>query len=76
MATLNLKNFPDTLYRKLKRQARAQHRSVSQQVALILSTALEQPEPLSILALRGLGKERWAGIDPTRHVRSERKAWD
>jgi len=30
---------------------------------------------LSILALRGLGKEHWHGVDPARHVEAERDEW-
>jgi plasmid stability protein len=76
MATLNVKNLSDRLYRKLQRRAALHHRSVAQEVTHILTQALEQPEPLSILGLKGLGKEHWKGIDPARHVRAERRAWD
>ena len=76
MATLNVKNLPETLYRRLRKRARAQHRSISQEVTHMLSEALEASEPSSILVLRGLGKERWAGIDAARHVRAERRSWD
>ncbi len=76
MATLNVKNLPDSLYRKLQKRAKQQHRSVAQEVTKILDDALEAPDPLSILALRGLGKEQWAGIEASAHVRTERKSWD
>ena len=76
MATLNVKNFPDRLYRKLQARAKRQHRSVAQEVTHILSAALEQPEPLSILELQGLGKEVWAEVDAAEHVESERRSWD
>ena len=76
MATLNIKNLPDRLYRQLRKRARAQHRSIAQEVTHMLSEALQNREPLSIMALRGLGKERWAGIDGARHVRAERRSWD
>jgi plasmid stability protein len=76
MATLNVKNLPDKLYRQLRKRARAQHRSIAQEVTHVLSQALEAGEPQSILALRGLGKERWAGIDAAKHVAAERRSWD
>lgn len=76
MAVLNVKNLPDALYKKLKARARAQHRSVAQEVMHLLTRLFEQPEPLSILELRGLGKDAWAGVDPTRHVAEERASWD
>jgi plasmid stability protein len=76
MATLNVKNLPDLLYRKLQKRAKRQHRSVAQEVTKILDDALESPDLGSILTLRGLGKEQWAGIDPAAHVEAERKSWD
>jgi plasmid stability protein len=76
MATLNVKNLPDRLYKKLQSRARRQHRSVAQEVTHILAEVLEQPEPLSILDLRGLGKEVWRDVDATEHVESERRSWD
>jgi plasmid stability protein len=76
MATLNVKGLPDGLYRRLQRRARAQHRSVAQEVTHILSEALETPPPLSIMELRGLGKEHWQDIDAADHVDRERRSWD
>lgn len=76
MATLNIKNLPDPLYRKLQARARRERRSVAQQVTEILVRALEEPEPLSILDLQGLGKEHWRGIDAAAHIRRERSSWD
>jgi plasmid stability protein len=76
MATLNVKNLPDPLYRKLKARARAHHRSVAQELTHLLSELLNEPQPLSILELRGLGKATWAGVEPARHVAEERASWD
>ncbi len=76
VATLNVKNLPDALYRKLQARARRQRRSVAQEVTQILCDVLETPRPLSILELRGLGKEHWQGTDASEHVRHERTAWD
>lgn len=76
MATLNIKNLPDTLYRKLQTRAKRDRRSVAQEVTHLLSQALEASRPLSILDLRGLGKELWQGVDAAEHVRSERASWD
>jgi plasmid stability protein len=63
MATLNIKNVPDSLYKKLQARARRLHRSVAQEVIHLLSGAQEQPEPLSVMELRGLGKELWKDVD-------------
>ena len=76
MATLNIKGLPDILYRRLQRRARAQHRSVAQEVTHILSEVLETAAPLSILELRGLGKAHWRTIDAGAHVDAERRSWD
>ncbi|MGH6715597.1 MAG: FitA-like ribbon-helix-helix domain-containing protein [Bradyrhizobium sp.] len=75
MATLNVKSFPDALYRKLKARAKHERRSVAQEVTVLLSQVLEPPPSLSILDLRGLGKELWRGIDAATHVVDERSAW-
>lgn len=76
MATLNVKNLPDTLYRKLQARAKRERRSVAQQVTHLLSEALEATKPLSVLELQGLGKEHWKGADAATHVRRERESWD
>lgn len=76
MATLNIKNLPDALYKKLQARARREHRSVAQEVTHLLSEALEARKPLSILDLRGLGKEQWQGIAAAAHVARERASWD
>lgn len=76
MATLNIKNLPDALYRRLKARAEREHRSIAQQVTHMLDEALREPEPLSILELQGLGREVWEGTDAAAHVEAERRAWD
>jgi plasmid stability protein len=76
MATLNIKNLPEPLYRKLQARAKRERRSVAQEVTHLLSQVLEAPAPLSLLELRGLGKEHWRGIDAAEHVDQERAAWD
>jgi len=62
----------------VRNQARAkrERRSVAQEVTRLLDAALDTPEPLSILELRGLGKEHWKDIDAATHVQRERAAWD
>ena len=76
MATLNIKNLPDALYRKLQARAKRQRRSVAQEVTHLLSEALDAPKRLSILELQGLGKEHWQDVDPIAHVERERASWD
>lgn len=76
MATLNLKNFPEPLYRKLRTRARRERRSITQEVLTILAAELEAGERRSLLELRGLGRELWVGVDAAAHVDRERRAWD
>jgi len=76
MAVLNIRNLPDSLYRKLRKRARARQRSVVQEVTSILEAAIASPKRLSILELRGLGKEAWKGVDAADHVDRERRGWD
>lgn len=76
MAVLNIKNVPDALYDRLKTRAKAQRRSVAQEVIHLLEHAVGDEELHSILALEGLGADLWAGIDATDHVAAERDAWD
>lgn len=76
LATLNIKNVPDPLYRKLRARAKRKRRSVAQEVIHILSDVTEHSVPLSILELQGLGKDAWRGIEGTRHVNRERRGWD
>jgi len=76
VATLSLKNLPDPLYRKLQARAKRKRRSVAQEVIHILTEATEEPAQLSILALKGLGKEIWRGVDAAAYVAEERRGWD
>lgn len=76
MATLNVKNMPNALYRKLQARARRERRSVAQEVIRLLSNAVEEAEAVSLMDLKGLGKDLWKGIDAARHVARERRSWD
>ncbi|MFP3942166.1 MAG: FitA-like ribbon-helix-helix domain-containing protein [Thermoanaerobaculia bacterium] len=76
MATLNIKNFPDTLYGRLQSRADKERRSLSQEVIRLLEQAVVEPEASSLLELKGLGKELWRDVDASRHIDEERNAWD
>ena len=75
MATLHIRNLPDNLYRKLKARAKREHRSVAQELTVLLTAALDAETPLSILQLQGLGKELWRDIDAEAHIAQERATW-
>ena len=76
MATLNIKNVPDQLYRRIQARAKKERRSVAQEVIQILSQATARPASLSILELQGLGKEIWQGIDTQAYIDKLRDEWD
>jgi len=76
LATLNIKDFPEPVYRKLRARAKRNHRSIAQEVTHILSDVVRGPERTSALELRGLGKELWADVDAVEHVEEERGSWD
>ena len=76
MATLKVEDFPDSLYERLQEQARQRNRSLSQEVIHILDEALGPEKTLSILGLKGLGKELWEGIDASEYIREERDSWE
>lgn len=76
MAILNIKDFPESLHRALKRQATREHRSLSQHVVLLLKRALRSQKKRSLLELEGLGKELWSETDAAKWVRSERDSWN
>jgi len=76
MAILNVKDFPDALYERLRARARAEGRSIAREVTHLLEAAVGQAEPCSILELEGLGAERWRGVEAVAHVQSERESWD
>jgi len=76
VATLNVKKFPDSVYRRLQSMANREHRSVAQQVVHLLAQATEEQGRLSILGLKELGKEAWKGTSATDHVAAERDSWD
>ena len=79
MATLNIKNFPDRLYRRIKQRAGKNRRSISQEVVQLLDQAVTEPRPMSLLDLEGLGKEVWekalGGKDAADYIAEERDAW-
>ena len=79
MATLNIKNFPDRLYRRIKSQAGKNRRSIAQEVVQLLDEAMTAPAPVSLLELEGLGKDLWekalGGRDASDLIREERDSW-
>jgi plasmid stability protein len=79
MATLNIKNFPDRLYRRIKQRAGKNRRSISQEVVQLLDEVVSEVPRVSLLELEGLGKEVWqkalGGKDAAEYIAEERDAW-
>lgn len=78
MTTLNIKSFPEKLYRLLGERAKMDRRSLSGEVIYLLEWAMEATakKKTSILQLRGLGKKKWKEIDAAKHVDKERESWE
>jgi len=79
MATLNIKNFPDKLHRRIKRRAAGNRRSLAQEVVQLLDEATTETPRVSLLDLEGLGKEVWEkelqGRDAADFIAEERSSW-
>lgn len=80
VATLNIKNFPDRLYRRIRQRAAKNRRSISQEVVELLDRAVTEQPKVSLLELEGLGKELWQkelkGKDAAEYIAEERASWD
>jgi plasmid stability protein len=74
MAILNVKNFPGTLYERLRTRARLEHRSIAQEVIHLLTIALDHGSAVSVLSIRGTGRGLYG--DAAAHVERERGSWD
>jgi plasmid stability protein len=75
MATLNIKDFPTPLYRRIQARARKHRRSVAQEITAMLEESMRETEH-SLMELKGLGKHLWKDIDVDRYLEEERKSWD
>jgi len=79
MATRTIKNLPDSLYKRIKRRAAGNRRSIAQQVVFLLDEATSDTPRVSLLELEGLGKNLWekelGGRDASAFIAEERDAW-
>lgn len=75
MATLNVKNFPDALYKKLKEQAKREGRSVASELTVLVAESLARPGRYTVYDLKGLGKGTWKGVDILKWIDRERDSW-
>jgi len=81
MATLQIRDLPDQIYEKLKKEAKKKHRSLAQQAVITLAKGLETPynpkERRSIL-IDSLKTENHKGkkyklSDPVKIIREDRE---
>jgi len=75
MATLNVKNFPDLLYERLKKQAKRDGRSVASEVAVLLEGALVRSGRYTVGDLKGIGAGTWKDVDILKWLDRERDSW-
>lgn len=79
MANLMIKDFPDDLYERLRRQAQRRRRSISQEVIHLLSQPVGLQSIRSVLEFQGFGKDIWHSTDvietidgePTRNMEGD-----
>ncbi len=75
MATLQVKDFPDDLYEKLRLMAEQEKRSISQQTTLIIEKALEDQFSIKRIKLYQEIDELAKMVsfeDPTERIRNDR----
>jgi hypothetical protein len=76
MATLNIKNFPDALYRQLKARAKSEGRSLSREVTMLLIRGVNQgPKKYSIRDWPRLVGGVFRGVDVEKYIDDERNNW-
>ena len=75
MATLNVKNFPDDLYRALRRRARERGRSLSSEVTMLLREQVQAPKKYTVKDMPKLLGGVFRGTDIEAFLRKERDSW-
>jgi plasmid stability protein len=80
MPTLQVRDLPDPIYEKLKKEAKKKHRSLAQQAIVTLAKGLEaphNPKEMRSLLLDNLNKDelshkKYKLSDPIRIIREDR----
>lgn len=75
MATLNVKNFPDGLYRALRKRARERGRSLSSEVTVLLREQIQRPKKYSVMDWPKLAGGVFRGVDVEAFLQKERDSW-
>lgn len=78
MATLNIKGFPEELYQVLGDLAKKERRSLTSEVIYLLEQSVHSHhiEKISLMELKGLGKEKWKKVKSTKYINKERDSWE
>lgn len=71
MATLNVKNLPEDLHRRLKRRAKQERRSIAGHVKWLIEQDSARPKRYTVDDLKGLGGP-WKGVDIQKWLDRER----
>ncbi|HZI66692.1 MAG TPA: hypothetical protein VFF17_09030 [Thermoanaerobaculia bacterium] len=76
MATLNIKNFPDGLYRRLKARAKREGRSLAREVTVLLQKGVgDRPKRYTLKDWPGLLAGPFRGVDVEKFIDKERNSW-
>jgi plasmid stability protein len=73
LATLNVKKFPDPLYRELKRRARSEGRSLAREVTILLQEQLTVPKKYKIGDWPKLAGGLWKGNEIEKFLEEGRR---
>ncbi len=81
MASLQVRDLPDQIYEKLKKEAANKHRSLAQQAIITLAKGLDTPNNpkekrillLDLISRDKLSKEKYKLSDPVKLIRADRE---
>ena len=81
MATLQVRDLPDQIYEKLKREAKKKHRSLAQQAVITLAKGLDAPHNpkerrtalMDGLMMENQTKKVYKLSDPVKIIREDRE---
>ena len=81
MATLQVRDLPDQIYEKLKKEAKKKHRSLAQQAVIALARGLDtlyNPKEKRSLLLENLSRDKldnkkYKLSDPVKIIREDRE---
>jgi hypothetical protein len=76
VATLNIKNFPEGLYKRLKARAKREGRSLAREVTMLLQKGVSQrPKKYTLRDWPRLLGGPFRGVDVEKFIDEERNSW-